>query len=611
MLQSMRSAAKYLWIVLLVAFIGGFLLVETSGLLNSDAITSNTAIAEVNGEDILATEYFRAVQLREQQENQRLGRGLTLDERQQVEQAVFDDLVNDRLVRQELERRGIQVTDAEIIQAAQSSPPPELLQNPELQTDGQFDPEKYRRFLANPAAKAQGILQYLEAYYRSEIPKQKLFAQVASSVYASDARLWSLWQDTHDSARVTFAAFRPELIPDSAVTVSDADVSAYYDKNRKTFERPGRAVVSLVSIPRAVTAADTAAARQRAAALRAEIVGGAKFEDVARRESADSGSGAQGGELGRGGRGRFVPEFETAAYALDAGEVSQPVATPFGYHLIRVDEKAGDTLALRHILVRIGQSDSSASRTDRVADALAKDAAAAEDPKQFDAAATKYGLAKTQVVAIENEPLTANGIYVPSVSAWAFGGAKVGESSDLYDAPEAYYLARLDSLTPGGEQPLAEVRDDIRRRLVREKKLELLVPRAEQFATQARARGFEQAAQAAQGVELGTTPLFTRTSLVPGLGQFTAAHGAAFGVPVGQISAPVTAREAVVVLRVDQRVEADRKAWEAQKAAQRRQVTQALRQTRVREYLTSLRETAKLEDKRKEVLAAQRAQSAG
>ena len=111
MLQSMRSAAKYIWIFLIVAFVGGFLLVESSGLLNREAITSTTAIAEVNGDKILATDYFRAVQIREQQENQRLGRGLTLDERQQLEQAVYDDLVNDLLVRQDLERRGITTND--------------------------------------------------------------------------------------------------------------------------------------------------------------------------------------------------------------------------------------------------------------------------------------------------------------------------------------------------------------------------------------------------------------------------------------------------------------------------------------------------------------------
>ncbi|CAA9508992.1 MAG: Periplasmic chaperone and peptidyl-prolyl cis-trans isomerase of outer membrane proteins SurA, partial [uncultured Solirubrobacteraceae bacterium] len=65
MLQSMRSAAKYIWVFLIVAFIGGFLLAETSGLLNQGAVTSTTAIAEVNGDEILATDYFRAVQLRE------------------------------------------------------------------------------------------------------------------------------------------------------------------------------------------------------------------------------------------------------------------------------------------------------------------------------------------------------------------------------------------------------------------------------------------------------------------------------------------------------------------------------------------------------------------
>ena len=466
MLQSMRSAAKYVWIVLIVAFVGGFLLYETSGLMGREAITTTTAIAEVNGDKILATEYFRAVQLREQQVSQQQGRPLTLDERQQVEKVVFDDLVNDVLVRQELERRGIQVRDEEIIQAAQSSPPPELAQNPELQTEGRFDPEKYRRFLANPAARAQGLLQYLEQYYRSEIPKQKLFAQVASDVFVSDARLWTIYQDANDSARVSAVVFRPELVADSAVTVSDAEIQKYYDANRKQFEAPGRAVVSVLTIPRTVTAEDTAAAKARAAQLRAEIAGGAKFEDVAKRESADSASAKQGGDLGRGARGRFVPDFEEAAYALQVGQLSQPVVSPFGVHIIRVDDRKGDTLAVRHILVPLQQSDSSAARTDRLADAVAKDAANAEDPKRFDEAAKKNGLTPTLLAAIENEPLSVRGRTIPSVSAWAFGGARVGETSDLFDAPDAYYVARLDSLRESGVQPLADVQDPRKTSLV-------------------------------------------------------------------------------------------------------------------------------------------------
>ena len=619
MLQSMRSAAKYVWIVLVVAFVGGYLLFETSGLMNQGGVQASTVVAKVGGrelgpltlggQEIRYDVWSRAVEERAQQESQRIGRALTLDERRRVEESVYDELVNNILLEQELARRGITVTDQEIQQAAQTSPPPELLQNPELQTEGRFDPAKYRRFMQSAAASQPGLLAYLENYYRSEIARQKLFLQIAGDVYVTDQRLWQMWQDTHDSAQVRFVALRPELVADSAVRVTDDEIRAHYEANRKSYDRPGRAVVSVLSIPRAVTAADTVAARERAARVRAELAGGAKFEDVAKRESSDSGSAAQGGELGRGGRGRFVPEFEAAAYALQPGELSQPVQTQFGFHVIRVDERKGDTLALRHVLIPIGQSDSSAARTDRLADALAKDAAAAEDPRRFDAAATKFGLRATRAVAIEDEPLTVAGRPVPSVSAWAFGGARVGETSDLFDAPDGYYLARLDSLTKGGEQSLDVVRDEIRRRLLREKKVAALVPRARQIADAAR-RGTLEAAAQAQGLTVERTELFTRTSLVPGLGQFTQPIGLAFGTPAGQIGGPVTSRDGVYVLRVDRRVNADKGAWQAQKERQREQVTQALRQARVQSFLTGLRERADVDDRREQIQAAARRQSA-
>lgn len=606
----MRSSGKYFMIAMAAVFVGIFLFGQSSGLLGRGPVTTSTTVAEVNGQDILATDWFRAVEARAQQEQQRAGRALTLDERQQIQQAVFDQMVTNVVLQQEIKRRGLTVTDDEIRQAAQASPPPELAENPELQTDGRFDPEKYRRFLGSPTARSQGILQYLESYYRAEIPRQKLLTQVATEVYASDARLWQLWQDQHDSAQVSFVAFRPELIPDTAVTATDAELRAYYDAHTKTFERPGRAVLSLVSIPRAVTAADTAAARDRAARLRAEITGGAKFEDVARRESSDSGSAKQGGELGRGGRGRFVPAFEQAAYALAPGQLSEPVLSPFGYHLIRVDARQGDTLAVRHILVPIVQSDSSAARVDRRADSLSTAAASSEDPRKFDAAVARFGLRPVTVTAFENEPLSFAGRPVPSVSAWAFSGATRGETSELFDAPDAYYLARLDSLTPGGQQPFAQVKGEVRERVLRDKKLQLLVPRARQLA-QAAASSTLEAAAAAQGLTVQRTPLFARPSLVPGLGQFTEAVGAAFGPAPGELSAPVVSRDGVYVLRVDRRVAADKGAWQAQKAQQRVQVTNALRQARVRDYLADLREGAKVEDRRKDVLAAQRRQANG
>ena len=263
MLSAMRASAKYIWIIIVVLFVGGFLLAETSGLLGRAPVTTTTAVAKVNGEDILATTWYQVTQNLEQGATQQSSQSLSLDERQRLQDQAFDQLVNDALMRQEYRRRGISVTDDEILQAARYSPPPQLMQSPELQTDGQFDPAKYQRFLQSPMARQEGLLLQLEQYYRTEIPKQKLFDQIATDVYVSDEQLWRRWQDSHDSAQVSFVAFGPERIPDADVRVSDDEIRAYYDTHKAQFDRPGRAKVSVIIVPRAVTAADSAAAPNR------------------------------------------------------------------------------------------------------------------------------------------------------------------------------------------------------------------------------------------------------------------------------------------------------------------------------------------------------------
>src|SRR5687767_4777250 len=272
-LQSMRSSAKYIWIFLIIFFIGGFLLAETSGLLGVGPISPNTAVATVNGEDILATTWYNATAQLEQQATQQSGRSVTLDDRRRLADEAFEQLVSDALLRQEYRRRGIRVTDAEIAEAARFAPPPQFAQSPELQTEGRIDMAKYQRFLASPAARQQGLLLQLEAYYRDQIPREKLFEQITSDVYVSDERLWSIWQDTRDTAQMTYVKFRPEMIADSAVTVEQSAIRDYYNKNKADFERPARAVVSVVSIPRVVGPADSAAVRNRLLDLRNRIIG--------------------------------------------------------------------------------------------------------------------------------------------------------------------------------------------------------------------------------------------------------------------------------------------------------------------------------------------------
>ena len=604
----MRSLAKYIWVLVALVFVGGFLLYETSGLMGRTPVTPTTAVAVVNGQEIPYRDYQIRVQNQIQSEQQRSGRSLSQDDTRRIENAIFDQMVAEVLLADQYRRRGIVVTDDEVREFARYAPPPWITAAPELQTDGRFDPEKYQRLLASPQARQGGLLLQLESYYRSEIPREKLLDQVSSGVYVTDAELWRAWRDQHDSAQVSFVTFAPTVDAAAIKAVSDADARAYFGSHKDEFQSVGRAVLSVAIIPRVVTAADTAAARAHTQALRDSIVNGAeKFDDAAKRESSDSVSGAKGGDLGPAPKTRYVPEFSKAADALKPGEVSQPVLSPFGFHIIRLDSRKGDTLFLHHILIPIQASDSATTRVDQLADTLSRIAASSEDGSKLDSAARRLGLKIAHVEAFENAPATSNGQVVPSVSAWAFGGARPGETSEMFDDENGYYLARLDSLHIGGDATFENVQDQVRARVAQAKAVDKVMPEAQKLAAAAATSTLEAAAQQA-GKKVEQSPMFARGSAVPSLGQFTEAIGAAFALPVGAVSQPVQTSNSADVLRVDKRIVADSSAWVAQKEAQKTARLQQLREQRVQMFLQDLRKAAKVVDRRKEINAALRRQ---
>src|SRR5437762_5710516 len=283
----MRSASFVIvvWGIIAFAFIGGFLFAQTSGLLGRTTVNSTTPVAVVNHHDILYTDYVKQYQDEVQNQQQRGGRTLSEDDIRGIQNQTFDRMVMDVLLQQEYERRGIVVTNDEIQQYARYAPPPWVQSAPELQTEGQFDPQKYQRLLSSSYAKQTGLLAGLEQYYRTEIPRRKLLDQIGSGIFVTDAELWRIWRDQHDSVQVSFVVFRPQADTALVKSISDADLRAYFDKHKDEFRRPGRAVLSVVEIPRVVTPADSALVRDHAIALRSDILGGAKFEDVAKRES--------------------------------------------------------------------------------------------------------------------------------------------------------------------------------------------------------------------------------------------------------------------------------------------------------------------------------------
>jgi len=140
----------------------------------------------------------------------------------------------------------------------------------------------------------------------------------------------------------------------SGLKVSPAEVKAFFDKippDSVPFFNSELELGEIVMFPK-VSAEEKEFARKKIESIRKEIVDGADFSVKAIQYSEDPGSYLEGGSLGVIDRGELVPEFEAVAYKLKEGVLSDVVETPFGYHLIMVDEKRGDKLKVRHILIK-------------------------------------------------------------------------------------------------------------------------------------------------------------------------------------------------------------------------------------------------------------------
>lgn len=601
MMQSMRGkAGKILGFLFALAFVGWMFFELGLDVTGRGQNFNANELGRVNGEPVLNQEYQTAYQELSQQLG---GTQLTAEQRRQLEDAAWQRVVDQILLRQAIRQRGIRVTDAEVRQAVLWNPHPSLVQNELFQTEGRFDIQKYQSFLQGPSAPEDLLLQ-LEDYFRvAALPQQKLFGQVTAGAYVSDEELWRAWQDRNETATVEYVSLDVSRLVPGEVQVSDAEVRRYYDANKDQFKRPASARVTVAVLSKEPTRGDTLTSLARAERVRAELAGGADFAEVARRESSDPGSRETGGDLGTFGRGQMVPAFENAAFSLPVGEISQPVLSPFGYHLIQVQERTGDQVQARHILVPVEKSEEELDRFYAKADSL-------EDMAKrsgIERAARATGAAvRTGVTVTEASP------FVPGIGSaleaveWARDESRengAGAVSDLMETEQAFYVAKLEAYTPEGTIPLAQATPQIRRQLVVEKKQERARAIGQEMVKEVRGGRTLQQVAAARGLEVQQAGPFTRGDPNPAFGQANAAVGAAFGVPVGKVSDVVKTTGGLFVIRPVARTEADRQAWEAQKEQQRAVAMANLEQSAVARWMDSLRKRAKVEDRRREVFS--------
>ena len=602
MMRSMRKIVTPVFSVLVVSFVAWLGIGQVTDILGG----GKDVVLKVNGEVVRAQPFQLQYQAAlEQYRRQQGGVRLSREDEQQVQNQVADQFIHNILLERAYRRLGITVSDEEIIQAARSGPPPQILQQvvqeATFQTNGQFDITKWQRYLSSAGPE---FTSQIEQLYREYLPQRKLQEYLTADVYVSDAKLWRIWRDQHEAVTVAMLAIRPEDMPDSLAPVSDAELQGYYDAHKNDFKRPAAAWLSYVAQPRAADARDSAAALARVRALRAQLASGkAKFEDVAKKESADSGSGARGGDLGWIKRNQpgFDPRFVGALRSLPVGVVSEPVLSSFGYHLIRIDAAKGDSVRVRHILVGIAPQGQHLDAIDARTDSLDRIAADQTDGHRLDSAAHALNLSLAHAPKlVQGERLVLPEGRVPDVSVWAFD-ARPGETSPVVDGPRASYVFRLDSLEPAGVPPLAQLRARVLDEARHEKKQARARERAEQVARELHDAADLLAAARAHGLRADREGPFTRVTAPPEFTRNPVALGAAFALRPGERSPLIAGETGFFLLQGIARTAADSAAWRKQRDQQRETLIRPIEQARIQQYLAALRAKATIVDRRTEI----------
>ncbi|HWT20118.1 MAG TPA: SurA N-terminal domain-containing protein [Variovorax sp.] len=377
--------------------------------------------------------------------------------------------------------------------------------------DGKFDRESFQRVTGRTPE------QY-EASMRAELATQQMLLGITGTAFTPPALAAATINAFYDRREIQVARFSPESFA-SKVTVSDADVEAYYKAHTAQFQAPEQASIEylvldleaakknisvneadlktyyeqntarfgtkeerrashiLITAPASAPAADRAKAKAKAEQLLAEVKKTpATFADVARKNSQDPGSAEKGGDLDFVTRGAMVKPFEDALFALKKGDISDVVETEFGYHIIRLaDIKPAVVPPFEQVRATIENEVRAQQATQEFAKAAETFTDAVyQQPDSLKPAAEKLKLTiQTASNVSRTPPPGATGVLANRNFLNALFAA---DSLDRKQNTEAIEVGsnqlaagRVTQYTPAHPMPLAEVKDKIRAQLITER----------------------------------------------------------------------------------------------------------------------------------------------
>jgi len=560
----------------------------------ADAASSDT-IAKVEGHEITAGEFRRTYQAQVQAYRSAYGANMNdqLLKQLGIEQQILQQMVDERAALAEAERLGVTVSDEEVRQR--------IFAMPAFQENGGFIGEqRYQQLLR--MQRPPMMPSEFETNVRRGLTVEKLRASLTDWLAVPDKELEEAYRRRNDKIKLAVVTFNADSFRGQA-TASDADVASHFEAHKDDFKIPEKRKIRYVLLdieairakvvvppadiekaynssieqyttPEQVRASHIllktegktdADVKAKAEAILKQVKAGADFAELAKKNSEDESNAKNGGDLDYFGRGRMVPEFDQAVFAMQPGQISDLVKTQYGYHIIKlVDKKSAATRSLAEVRQQL---------TDQLAyeRAQAQAAALAEKlekqvskPADLDKAAKAEGLTVQESgFFAREEPILGLG-PAPEAANKAFD-MKPGDVAGPLRASRGLVFETLVAKQDPYVPKLDEVKERVRDEVIKQKARDLSTQKAAELAAKLKAApDFEKAAKAA-GFEAKTTELIARDAPLPDLGAAPAVEDAAFKLPVGAVSTAIATDNGTAVVKVLDKKEVTADEWSTAK----------------------------------------------
>lgn len=548
-------------------------------------------VAKVNGK-IIRTETYREA-LRVAFQNARNETGDYADPLTSalLEERVFEEIVQNHLLREKIAKRGMRSSNAEILSFMKNVPPQQLRSDSSLYTDGEFDVEKYAQLFHNPA-NLPWLIEY-ERFVRQALPRQKLILSIQSAARLTDLEVTDAYSQRQAKVKLRYILITPER-GGKDIEPTDDEVLQYYEKNAEAFRMPMTAELSFVHFPTSPSSSDSAEAKQDIDEIYDELKAGAEFDDLASQVSQDRQTAERGGLVGWIKKGETIEPFEDVAFSTRQGRISKPTLSDFGWHIIKVESKRADSVKVRHILVRVASSDMTIE-TAREAGLLFKEDAVSMG---FEAAAASHDLTIQKTVLSSSR---ANFNFVPEIGYsrlivdFAFS-VEPGLLSRIVATGTGFFIVRLEDRKESHIPEFEAVADTVRL-LARHEKQMLRAKSLADSAGVSLGKGKSMKLVARRlNLEYGVTREFSSVTAYPDYPSEL--FGASSALQDNQTSRPIKTEKGYYIIKVLKMILPDRDEFAQVSSALSGELIQSKQRRILNGWMTKLREEAEVIDYR-------------